>query len=140
MSRRRGRRTRSRRDDLWGGILLAGFGVFLLLVQFDMVPLFSLRNWWPLWPMGIGLWKLSRWDDPGELGSGVTLALIGVWLLMANSGWYGLTWRNSWPLALIAVGAGIVVKALAVQFLPPPEPVAEGADADAQREPEARHE
>jgi hypothetical protein len=45
VSRRRWRKPRSRRDDLWGGILLAGFGVFLLLVQFDLVPMFSLRNW-----------------------------------------------------------------------------------------------
>jgi hypothetical protein len=67
--------------------------------------------------------------------------------MAANAGWYGLTWRNSWPLALVAVGAGIVVRALAGQFLPPPALVTgadanadEPRDADEQRKWEARHE
>jgi len=101
------------RNDLWGGVLMIGIGVFLLLIQFDVIHTYSIWNWWPLWPIGAGLWKLSQWNDPKQLGSGATMALIGVWLMFANFGWYGLTWHNSWPLALVAVGLGIVVGALA---------------------------
>jgi hypothetical protein len=32
--------------------------------------------------------------------------------LACEFGWYGLDYHNSWPLVLVAVGAGIVVRAL----------------------------
>lgn len=124
MSKQRAGKRRNRRDKLWGGTLLIAAGVFLLLVQYDGIREFSIWNWWPLWPIGIGVWKLARWDDPEELGSAVTFLLLGVWLMVSNFGWYGLTWRNSWPLALVAVGAGMVVRALASSLMASHEPPA----------------
>jgi hypothetical protein len=37
---------------------------------------------------------------------------------MVESHWHGLTWGNSWPLALAAIGVGIVTHAIAGLFLP----------------------
>jgi len=38
--------------------------------------------------------------------------------VMVESHWRGLTWANSWPLVLAAIGAGIVAHAAASLFLP----------------------
>ena len=51
-----------------------------------------------------------------KLGGGVTIALLGCWFWIASNEWHGFTWLNSWPLALIASGTGMVVHALAAPF------------------------
>ena len=38
--------------------------------------------------------------------------LLGLWMWASVEGWYGLSWRNSWPLALAAIGTGMVAKSL----------------------------
>jgi hypothetical protein len=54
----------------------------------------------------------------GRLADGVFFGCIGVWLVLVESRWHGLTYGNSWPLTLVAVGASYVVKAIAGSFLP----------------------
>ena len=39
------------------------------------------------------------------------LITLGVWLQIARLKLFGLTFRTSWPLLLIALGAGIILRA-----------------------------
>ena len=75
-------------------------------------------HWWPLIPMGLGLVMtfLARTSD--DFGTGVMITLFGLWFVVASNGFFGLTWKNSWPLALVAAGLGTVMHGIAGNWLP----------------------
>jgi hypothetical protein len=56
---------------------------------------------------------------PKHVEEGVTWILMAVWFLVAVNDWHGLTWSRSWPLALVAVGTGIVARVIAERFMRP---------------------
>jgi len=110
------RRQASKDGILWGAVLIL-MGVFFILVQRDLLPERWLYRWWTWWPailVVIGVAKFVRPGNAGEVGTGVTMILMGFWFFANQFGWYGLDWGNSWPLALVAVGAGMVAKAVAM--------------------------
>ncbi len=50
----------SRGGALSGGIVLIGFGLLLLLHTLFGMPLDWIRQWWPLAPVGFGIWLVHR--------------------------------------------------------------------------------
>lgn len=113
-----GRRKR-RRDDgdsLWFGMMLIFAGVAFLLHHVGVLPWTMIATWWPLVVIAMGAASLVAARSPRKLGSAVTFMLFGVYFLLADGRYYGLNWGNSWPLALIAVGAGMIVRAIAAAF------------------------
>ena len=98
---------RNTKKVIWGVFLIA-LGVWFLFEHLVPWGLAGLGEWWPLILVVIGITHLVE----RRVGSALTMILLGVWFLAVTSGWWGLTWRNSWPLVLVAVGMGIVVKAL----------------------------
>ncbi len=111
-------RRREHRDDAFWGITLIALGTWLLLVRAGALHHVSLHNWWPLLLVGVAVLRLATARSPKSIGSAVTLAGIGAWCWIAVNDWHGLTWHRSWPLALVAVGTGIVVRALAESVWP----------------------
>ncbi|MEO5617841.1 MAG: DUF5668 domain-containing protein [Candidatus Eisenbacteria bacterium] len=108
---------RDAKEGIFWGVLMVALGVVFLLAQRELIPRHLLYDWWHWWPailIGIGLVKLVRPGTPEHVGSGVSMILFGVWFFANQYGWYGLDWHNSWPLALVAVGAGMMAKAIAV--------------------------
>jgi len=107
----------------WGGlttgIVLLALGVFFLLRELGVVAggIF-VSGWWAFLVVAVGLAKLIRPRRAKDIGGGVTLTLMGVWLYMAHTGCLGFTYHSTWPLALVAVGAGLVARTIANQWLP----------------------
>jgi len=98
---------RDMKPMIWGLFLIALGGAFLL-ERFDLL---SLPSWGKLWPViliVIGIGQLAE----GRFGSSVQHVLTGFWFLACGFDWYGLTYRNSWPLLLVAIGAGMVIRAI----------------------------
>jgi len=98
---------RNMKTVVWG-IFLIALGVWFLLERSGMWGVGGLGEWWPLILIVIGITHLIE----RRLGSALTMLLLGAWFLAVTSGWMGLTYGNSWSLVLVAVGTGIVVKAL----------------------------
>ena len=98
---------RSTKRVIWGAFLIV-LGVWFLFERFAPWGFAGLGEWWPLILVVIGVIRLVE----RRVGSALTMLLLGAWCLAVTSGWWGLTWHNSWPLALVAWGLGIVVKAL----------------------------
>ena len=98
---------RSMKKAVWGIFLIALGGLFLF-ERFGTWGFAGISEWWPLILVVIGITDLIE----RRVGSALTMFLLGAWFLAVTSGWMGYTWQNSWPLSLVAVGAGIVVKAL----------------------------
>ena len=113
------KRERDPRAGLIWGVGLVVLGVGFLLVQQDILPRHYLYTWWTWWPaimLAIGVSRLVQPRRPDEIGGGVSMILFGLWLFANYFGWYGLTFRTSWPLALVAAGAGMMATAIAASM------------------------
>jgi len=100
-------RTHVTRTIIWG-LFLIGLGGMLLL---DRLGVFWLPHIGRLWPVVMFVLALVRLVE-GRPGSALTIAGLGAWFLAVEFHWHGLDWDNSWSLALVAVGIGIVVRAV----------------------------
>lgn len=106
------RHERSPREGLGFGLLLMALGVVLLLDRLHYLDYdLSLARLWPWFVIGWGVVRIVGWQSPRRVGGGVTTLLMGTWFLIAVNEWQGLGWTESWPLALVAVGTGIIVRA-----------------------------
>jgi hypothetical protein len=101
------RRTPSTKSVLWGLFFML-LGTAFLLDRMHVITMPPIET---LWPVILYVAAAGRFID-GRVGSGVTNLLLGTWLLACTTHWNGMTFASSWPLALIAVGTGIVVRAL----------------------------
>lgn len=93
------------------GVILVGIGTSFLLMMNGVLPNATLRTWWPLIVVVLGLGSLAGARDPNGVGSAVTTIGLGGWLLVAANDWYDLGWSRSWPLVLVAIGLGSVTEA-----------------------------
>ena len=89
------------------GILLIGIGVMFLLdrlgfADFDRV----VQNWWPMIIVALGVRKLGGRRPWG----GLWMIAIGTWLELAHLHVFGLTFNSSWPLLLIFLGGGMILR------------------------------
>jgi hypothetical protein len=100
------------------GLILITVGVVLWLQQQGLIPDGFWRHGWPWFIVMLAVIQIATARSASRLGDGVSFALLGGWVLMVESHWHGLTWGNSWPLALAAMGVGIVTHAIAGLFLP----------------------
>ena len=110
---------RGRSSRLFWGITLIVLGLFAALDYVGMIPWPLGRTTWPVIVIVLGIVRAATAWSARKLGNGVSLALLGGWFWIAVNHWHGFTWTNSWPLALVASGTGMVVHALAVPFYRP---------------------
>ncbi len=95
---------------LVSGIVLITFGVVFLLDRFDVAEFSDvIRNWWPLFVIVPAIPKLFRQET---LWSGLWMLTMGIWFQLVTLRLFGLTWSNSWPIVLIAAGAGMIARTL----------------------------
>lgn len=97
-------RSKSGKGLVWGVFFML-LGVAFLIQELGLGGGVAIaRDLWPLVLFVIGVDNLVE-KRPG----GATMFfLLGTWFLACNFDLWGLTISNSWPIALIAVGAGIV--------------------------------
>lgn len=98
--------TRNIKALVWG-LFLIGIGALFMLDRLDMVDM----HVGELWPAVFYVIGALHFVDRRP-GSGVMFVLMGTWFFICEFEWQGLTYGNSWGLLLVAVGAGMVVKAL----------------------------
>ncbi len=98
---------RPARALVWGFFLIA-LGSAFLLQRLGVVEMPNVGRLWPAVFAVIAVIHIAE----GRLGSALTFTLLCAWFFACEFGWYGLDYGNSWPLVLVAVGAGIVVRAL----------------------------
>jgi hypothetical protein len=106
------------RRMFWGFALII-VGAFLLVERFGGLPdWLGDYAWWGGLVVLFGLVTLGTARRAESVGTGVTLTLLGAWFLVVTNHVLGFRWYNSWPLALVAAGAGTVAHAIAAHWLP----------------------
>ncbi|WP_338844558.1 hypothetical protein V8J88_13025 [Massilia sp. W12] len=98
------------------GIFLLLFGALALLKQQDLLYIGPLWHFAPLVLVALGMAKMLAQPTPGRLADGLFMICIGVWLSACLMRYAGLSFANSWPVVLIAVGAKMLIQALAGFF------------------------
>jgi len=94
------------------GVLMIAAGVLLLLTQRGIIHVVSIWLYWPVLLIAAGLVKLVSPRPARNLAGGVLEVLAGLWFLACNFHWQGFTYRETWPLLLVAFGLSQVFKAL----------------------------
>jgi hypothetical protein len=90
--------------------MLIAVGVLFLLDRLHVADFGDVvRMYWPMIVVIFGISHLLRRES---VWSGVWLISAGVWLQCVRLHLLGLTYSNSWPLMLIALGAGVTLRAL----------------------------
>lgn len=90
------------------GTFLAVLGLVLTADNFDLLHAGSLLRWWPVVLIAIGFAKLGQ---PGSRGLALLFLAGGSWILLYNLGIVRITIFDLWPLLLIAIGVGMVMRA-----------------------------
>jgi hypothetical protein len=98
------------KDSFSFGIILIVLGGFFL---FDRLDLIDARDYFKYWPGLIalsGLICVLRAKGIADVLDGLMQIGIAAWLFAITQNLYGLTFRNSWPLFVIAIGLNMVIK------------------------------
>ncbi len=102
-------RNRRYGGGLFPGVILIAVGVIFLLERTDLISRPQLWRFWPLFIIWIGLVRLFK---PEGGRRSIFPLLIGIWLQISTLELFGLDFSDSWPLAIIAVGASFVFDSL----------------------------
>ena len=92
---------------VWGVFLIV-LGILFLLDHAGLVSIPHVGQMWPAVFFAIAAIRVLE----RRFGSAVEFLALGTWFFICEFEWHGLTYQNSWPLLLIGLGAGIVIKAL----------------------------
>ena len=97
--------------SLVSGIVLIVIGLLFLADRFGAIHFGDVvSTWWPLIVVTVGVTRLFNGHD--RIWGALWLIAVGSWLQMVELRLFGATYRNSWPLLLIALGAGMITRAL----------------------------
>lgn len=108
--RRADRPSRSMSSQVLLGVLAIGLGILFLLDNLDII---NFRHALPFWPLALIVVGVVKFCDGGSRDGmvvGGALAGVGVLMLLNRLGFLYVSWRTLWPLALIAVGAAILLR------------------------------
>ncbi|MBQ5948199.1 LiaI-LiaF-like domain-containing protein [Massilia sp. ST3] len=99
---------RWRKQIVWG-LLLIVVGGAVLLDRLGYMDVTSLWRYWPLLLVVVGINQTIGYPSPKEFGNGLWTVFIGLWLFAVFENLFGLTFRNSWPLFILAWGVKLVL-------------------------------
>ena len=95
-----------------GGLVLMTVGAIFLLGRLDVLPGHAMSTYWPLILVAVGLGRLLQPSERRRPSNATWLIFIGLWAQANVLHWFGLTWRNSWPIVLIFVGLCVLMTEL----------------------------
>lgn len=99
----------AKRGQLVLGLVVLAIGVGILASRLTGFEFDFWRGLWPLVIVAFGLVRFLDAQIPKRRREGLTILLVGLWLLINTLGLFGLGFRDSWPVLLVLLGLGRVV-------------------------------
>jgi predicted membrane protein len=94
------------------GSLLILFGFLFLLDNFGVIDAGDVFQFWPLVLVGIGVWKLLEHREDGQRAPGIALIAIGLFLQLQMLAVLDWSFRDVWPVLLMALGGLLLWRGL----------------------------
>jgi predicted membrane protein len=95
------------------GALLAGLGVLFLLQNLGILYFEDIWQYWPVILIVIGVSRAASSLGLGGRVAGGIMVFVGMIFLLQNLGIiHGNVWRYVWPMVLIIIGLGMLVRAV----------------------------
>jgi hypothetical protein len=126
---------RWRKQVVWG-LLLIAFGTVVLLDRLYYIDAGAYWRYAPLLLVVVGINQAIGHPSPRELGNGLWTVFIGLWLFACFEQVFGLTFRNSWPLFILAWGVKLVCEPLVARRSANQASQAQGAQQSSLKHPE----
>lgn len=104
------RQPRTMSSQVLLGVMAIALGVLFLLDNLDIIDFRHALPFWPLVLIVVGVVKMCDTRSRDGLLLGGVLAGVGVVMLLNRLGFFYVSWRALWPLALIALGVAIVLR------------------------------
>lgn len=101
--------SRQPRDHVFTGLVLITVGVAALLEQQGYGVLQALWTHWPLVFGVFGLLRLLSARRARHVSSGLFMLLLSAWFYGCETEYRGMSYHNSWPMLLLALGLGKIV-------------------------------
>lgn len=97
-------------DQIFWGLILVAAGTLMLLSRLGIADFsWTLHKFWPLFVVIIGISKIFRRHS---IWGGLWMITLGAWLQAVTLHFHGLTYESSWPLLLVILGAGIILRTI----------------------------
>jgi len=90
------------------GVLLAAFGVGMLIDQTDLVDMPGVNRLWPVVLIAVGLTHFM--GPQADIRRGAGLIATGLWLLLVTL--TRLEFRDTWPMLMVIFGLTTIWRAL----------------------------
>jgi hypothetical protein len=100
-----------RKQLMWGLVLIAA-GVAIFVDQMDWFDIRGMWHYWTLVLVVVGINKMIGFPTARDFTSGLWITFTGLWLFAVFEGLFGLTFRNSWPVFIIASGVSMIIEPL----------------------------
>lgn len=98
--------------QLFLGLLLIGMGLLFLADNLYYLDIGPIWRYWPFILVLLGVQNLVNTKDRDDIGGGVWLIFIGLWLYVSLNHIWGLGFSDSWPFLIIAWGVSTIWKSL----------------------------
>ncbi len=97
------------------GLIIIALGALWTLDNLDIVESEPILRWWPIVLVAVGLAKLVGTGARQHTALGVILVAAGGWLLAEQFGLVRISVWDLWPLALVAIGFGMLSRSMGRQ-------------------------
>ena len=94
------------------GIALLLVGVLSFTDYIDVLDLREIWRYWPVFLIFIGAASELDALRQRKAGGGYMLVAVGVWMLVGNHHFFGLSHRTAFPLGVAVAGLGVILHAL----------------------------
>ncbi len=106
------------------GVLLAAFGVGMLIDRTDLVDMPGVNRLWPVVLIAVGLTHFM--GPQADIRHGAGLIATGLWLLLVTL--TRLEFRDTWPMLMVIFGLTTIWRAFPIAT----DPTSVKGDADVQ--------
>lgn len=98
------------RSHILFGLLFIVAGIALFLDRFDILYVGPVWRYWPFLLVLFGINKMVPFDQPRMILKGIWLVFLGLWLYVSIERVWGLEFRDTWPMLIIAWGVSLVAR------------------------------
>lgn len=108
---------RTRRSTHWvSGLVLIGVGTIFLFDNFEYIDIGAWVSYWPFIIACVGAGRIIEGRSAAEVSKGGFMIFVAGWLYACLQHLWGLSFYNSWPTILIALGLRHIIAGLFTPF------------------------